>query len=220
MGLLKAHEQRLEMRYEIDTDNAFQSKVNIQSQKFKENGRKFKENSRNRGNQGKQVDNNSKNSRCGICKRKSHLEKDSWFKGKSQCQNCKKFGHEEKSCHLKQSHQANFSVEDDPEGSLFYASCKLFSTTRPRGIEQVSVDGDKETLTVVGKVDAVKLTKRGRLERQQRSSVLVHRNQIQNPNLQSLFLPTAIAQNVSLSPLPLTTMVVLLVPFCDRKSCN
>ena len=73
------------MRFENDIENAFQSKINTQSQKSKECGRKLSENLGNKENQGKQTQNNSKFPPCGICKRKSHLEKDCWFKGKPQC---------------------------------------------------------------------------------------------------------------------------------------
>ena len=56
---------------------------------------------------------NTKYPPCGICKKKSHLEKDCWFRGKPQCRNCKKFGLVEKVCRLKQNHQANFSEEKE-----------------------------------------------------------------------------------------------------------
>ena len=39
--------------------------------------------------------------RCKICKRSSHVEEDSWFKGKKQCYNYKKFGHVKKDCRFK-----------------------------------------------------------------------------------------------------------------------
>ena len=101
MGSLEAHEKRLERRFESDTENAFQSKTKIQSQKFNKGGRKIIEE--------KEKNKNGKYPPCNICERKGHLEKDCWFKGKPQCRNCKKFGHVEKSCHLKQNYQANFS---------------------------------------------------------------------------------------------------------------
>ena len=72
MGSLKANEKKLERRYENDIENSFQSKIKMQSQKSKKSGRKFKGE--------KHIDNNSEYPPCGICKRKSHLEKDCWFK--------------------------------------------------------------------------------------------------------------------------------------------
>ena len=60
MGFLEAHEKRLERRYENDTENAFQSKFNTQSQKSKKGERKF--------NERKQMENNGKYPPCGICK--------------------------------------------------------------------------------------------------------------------------------------------------------
>ena len=111
MGSLEAYESRRERHKESEVENAFQSKINPRSQKPKADGKRIQE---------KQKENNDKYPPCGICKRKSHLEKDCWFKGKPQCQNCKKFGHTEKTCRLKKSHQANFSEEKNDENNLFY----------------------------------------------------------------------------------------------------
>ena len=96
----------------------------MRSQKSKEGGKKSIENPRNKENQEKQTNkkNNGKFPPCGICKRKSHLEKDCWFKGKPQCRNCKKFGHVEKACRLKQNHQANFFEEQESENIILYVS--------------------------------------------------------------------------------------------------
>ena len=93
MGSPEAHKKRLEMSCENDTENTFQSITNTQSQESKKSRRKF--------NEEKQKDNNSKYPPYGICKRKSHSEKEYWFKGKPQCRNCKKYGHVEKFCCLK-----------------------------------------------------------------------------------------------------------------------
>ena len=130
MGSLEAYENRLSQRNEDSVESAFQSKLNIQSQKSESGWKKSKsnfkgENSRNYDNQ----DKNTKYPPCGICKKKSHLEKDCWFRGKPQCRNCKKFGHVEKVCRLKQNHQANFSENKDEDGVLFYA-CQAASVEK------------------------------------------------------------------------------------------
>ncbi|XP_062089469.1 uncharacterized protein LOC133796003 [Humulus lupulus] len=96
------------------------SKINPRSQKSKADGRKSLENFKSESYQEKQKENNDKYSPCGICKRKSHLEKDYWFKEKPQSQNCKKFSHTEKTCCFKKSHQANFLKEKNDENNLFY----------------------------------------------------------------------------------------------------
>ena len=46
MVSLEAHEKRLERHYENDTKNAFQSKINTQSQKSKKGGRNVMEKNR------------------------------------------------------------------------------------------------------------------------------------------------------------------------------
>ncbi|XP_062088349.1 uncharacterized protein LOC133794923 [Humulus lupulus] len=86
MGSLEAYENRRERHNENLTENAIQSKINPRSQKSKTDGSKSLENFKSMSYQ----ENNDKYSPSGICKRKSHLEKDCWFKGKPQCQNCKK----------------------------------------------------------------------------------------------------------------------------------
>ncbi|KAM6582397.1 hypothetical protein CsatB_009399 [Cannabis sativa] len=108
MDSLEAYESRRERHKESEAENTFQSKLNSRSQKPKAYGKKTQE---------KQKENNEKYPPCAICKRKSHLEKDCWFKGKPQCQNCKKFGHTKKTCRLKKAHQANFFEEKNDENS-------------------------------------------------------------------------------------------------------
>ncbi|XP_062074885.1 uncharacterized protein LOC133778885 [Humulus lupulus] len=120
MGSLEAYESRRERHSENSTEDAFQSKINLRSQKSKADGRKSLENFKSRSYQEKQKENNDKYSPCDICKRKSYLEKDYWFKGKYQCRNCKKFVHTEKTCRIKKSHQANFLEEKNDEHNFFY----------------------------------------------------------------------------------------------------
>jgi hypothetical protein len=122
MGSLEAHEHRLE-RCNEGTKNGFQSKFNKLSQKPKEGGRKPSENIKNKDVK------KGNFPPCGICRRKSHLESDCWFKGKPQCRNCKRFGHLEKACRLKKNHQANFYEEND--ANLFYA-CQAATLEKKR----------------------------------------------------------------------------------------
>ena len=90
MGSLEAHEKRINRQNENTTESAFPSKINMQSQKSKVGGRKIQENFKNQS-QDKYFENKSNFPPCGICnKKKSHLEKDCWFKPKPQCRNCKK----------------------------------------------------------------------------------------------------------------------------------
>ncbi|XP_060969786.1 uncharacterized protein LOC115696447 [Cannabis sativa] len=67
MGFLEAYESRRERHKKSEAENAFQSKINLRSQKSKADSKKTQE---------KQKENNNKYPPCGICKRKSHLEKD------------------------------------------------------------------------------------------------------------------------------------------------
>ena len=48
---------------------------------------------RGRNNFSRSQKNESTQPRCSICKKSSHIEKDCWFKKKSQCYNYKKFDH-------------------------------------------------------------------------------------------------------------------------------
>ncbi|KAL5558129.1 hypothetical protein UlMin_034342 [Ulmus minor] len=120
MGSLEAHEKRINRRNENTNESAFSSKINMQSQKSKVGGRKIQENFKNK-NQDKYFENKSNFPPCGICNKKSHLEKDCWFKPKPQCRNCKKYGHVEKDCRLKRNHQANF-LEEKEGNYLFHVS--------------------------------------------------------------------------------------------------
>ncbi|TXG55956.1 hypothetical protein EZV62_017269 [Acer yangbiense] len=105
MGSLQAHEQRVERRSEGSLENAFQSKVNVRSQKPKD--------SKKKGKQGEFPP-------CGTCRRTNHAEKDCFHKGKPQCTNCKRFGHVEKDCRVKTNQQANYTEEENEE-HLFFA---------------------------------------------------------------------------------------------------
>ncbi|KAL5567627.1 hypothetical protein UlMin_024202 [Ulmus minor] len=68
-------------------------------------------------------------SKINMQSQKSKVEKDCWFKPKSQCRNCKKYGHVEKYCRLKRNHQANFSEEK--EGNyLFHVSQNINEETK------------------------------------------------------------------------------------------
>ncbi|KAL5582111.1 hypothetical protein UlMin_014553 [Ulmus minor] len=123
MGSLEAHEKRINRRNENTTESAFPSKINMQSQKSKVGGRKIQENFKNK-NQDKIFENKSNFPPCEICNKKSHLEKDCWFKPKPQCRNCKKkYGLVEKDCRLKRNHQANFSEEK--EGNYLFSCYSL-----------------------------------------------------------------------------------------------
>ncbi|TXG67208.1 hypothetical protein EZV62_008483 [Acer yangbiense] len=105
MGSLQAHERRVERRSEGSLENAFQSKVNVRSQKPKD--------SKKKGKQGEFPP-------CGTCRRTNHAEKDCFHKGKPQCTNCKRFGHVEKDCRVKTNQQANYTEEENEE-HLFFA---------------------------------------------------------------------------------------------------
>ncbi|KAL5556508.1 hypothetical protein UlMin_038744 [Ulmus minor] len=87
--LVISSEKRINRRNENTTENAFPSKINMQSQKSKVGGRKTQENFKNK-NQVKYFENKSNLPPCGIYNRKCHLEKHCWFKPKQQCRNCKK----------------------------------------------------------------------------------------------------------------------------------
>ncbi|XP_062085823.1 uncharacterized protein LOC133791932 [Humulus lupulus] len=69
IGSLEAYESRREKHSENSTENAFQSKINSQSKKFKADGRKSQENLKNKNHLEKQ--NNDKYPPC--------EEKDTWY---------------------------------------------------------------------------------------------------------------------------------------------
>lgn len=122
VGTLEAYEKRLSMHETESTENAFQSKLNIRSQNS-ENVKKFGDNSRIQENsriKEKGGERREKYLPCSICNMTSHLEKDCWHKGKPKCQNCDKFGHIQKDCRLNKKYQANYSEENEDEGSMFY----------------------------------------------------------------------------------------------------
>ncbi|KAL5731633.1 hypothetical protein ACHQM5_004342 [Ranunculus cassubicifolius] len=122
MGSLEAYEVRLSRHSENSEESAFQSKINLSSQKSQGGSRKSKEFSRG-GAKNNQADGRMKKifPPCGICKKTSHLKKDCWFRGKPQCKNCHIFGHVESECRKKKIHQANYSGEYEEDDQLFYA---------------------------------------------------------------------------------------------------
>ncbi|KAJ0010335.1 hypothetical protein Pint_33497 [Pistacia integerrima] len=81
IGSLEAYEKRLNRQIENTTENEFPSKTNMWSKKLKESGRKTIENFKNQNqNQDKHFENKRIFPPCGICNRKSHLEKDCCLK--------------------------------------------------------------------------------------------------------------------------------------------
>ena len=127
-GSLKTYEQRLLRHSEKSVESAFQSKISLNSRNVErkpisnENrsdssrggrtgrGRARGRDGRGRGrfSYGRKFTNEegSSFSKCNICKRSSHVEKDCWFKGKPQCFNCKKYRHVQKDCKFKNKQQA------------------------------------------------------------------------------------------------------------------
>ncbi|XP_059628627.1 uncharacterized protein LOC132271301 [Cornus florida] len=135
MGSIKAFEQRLNRRSEKTIESVFQSKLNVSSKNQEKypssfdrskgessrGGRHGRGRGRGRNNFERNRNIESTQQNYGICKRRSHVDKDCWFQGKPQCFNCKKFGHVQKDCWLKTNQQANFSEEQEGETSMFYA---------------------------------------------------------------------------------------------------
>ncbi|KAL5727667.1 hypothetical protein ACHQM5_000836 [Ranunculus cassubicifolius] len=136
MGSIKAFKQRLNLRSEKSVESAFQSKLNVGSRNQEKNSSeesfRGRRNTRGRGgyargrgrgrsNFTRQSNEESTQQRCRICQRKSHDEKDCWFRGKPQCHNCKRFGHIQKECDLNKIQQANFTEEKESNDHLFYA---------------------------------------------------------------------------------------------------
>lgn len=115
MGSLEAYKNKLNRRSENSLENIFQSKVNMWSHKSKDRWNKLQENSTNKENQDKM----SKYHLCGICKRKSHLDKNFWFEGKPQCRVCRKFGHAENNFRSRKAHQANFTEKKNMKNYIF-----------------------------------------------------------------------------------------------------
>ncbi|KAL5566399.1 hypothetical protein UlMin_029563 [Ulmus minor] len=69
IGSFEAHENRINKRNEDTTENAFPSKIKMQSQKSKVGSRKTQENFKNK-NQDKHFENEINFPPCGICNRK------------------------------------------------------------------------------------------------------------------------------------------------------
>lgn len=111
LGSLQAHEQRLERRIDGSLENAFQSNVNVKSQKLKDSNKKGKKVFKEDKKKAKQ----GVFRPCGICKKTNHAEKDCFYKGKPQCNYCKKFNHLEKDCRFKTNQEANFTEEKNEE---------------------------------------------------------------------------------------------------------
>ena len=141
MASLQTHEQRLLRHSEKSIESALQSKLNLaikpreSSSQEHQRGESFRggrfgrgrsQGGRGRGNFDRSSSVEGSWKKCSICKRSSHVDKDCWFKGKSQCYNCKKFGHLQKDCRLK-NEQANVSEEKEDEHGVFYANCQVAS---------------------------------------------------------------------------------------------
>nr|KYP58959.1 hypothetical protein KK1_014383 [Cajanus cajan] len=99
IGLLGAHEARLNSRADINSvDNAFQSKLKLQSRNKEDGGKKnVGEYSRNKDSRNFSGNKKDKYPLCGICNKSGHAEKDCW-------------------------HRANFAEEHNQEQRLFYAN--------------------------------------------------------------------------------------------------
>jgi len=128
MGSLEMHEQWLGRHTEQSIESAFQSRLNVKEQSKQSpaaggsfRGGRFGRGHGRFGRGGGRNNNNVAQTRCNICKRASHVEKDCWFKGKPQCHKCKKFGHIKKDCWLKSNEQANYTKEKSGDGSTFFA---------------------------------------------------------------------------------------------------
>nr|KYP52821.1 Copia protein [Cajanus cajan] len=122
MGSLEAYEQRLNRHDENSTENAFQSKLKLQSQnKDKRNNGETSRNKENSRNFSRNYQNEYPP--CGICKRTNHAEKDCRYRGnKATMSPCNKVEHVEKYCRNKNKHQAKFVEEKNGEQHLFYAT--------------------------------------------------------------------------------------------------
>ncbi|CAA0830320.1 Unknown protein, partial [Striga hermonthica] len=179
IGSLEAYEKRLSMRENDTIENAFQSKLNLQSQNFKIGGRRFGENNKNK-NQGRNNNNQQKGKYppCGVCKKTNHLEKDCWYRDKPQCKNCGKSGHVEKNCRAK-GYQVNFSEENEKgENLLFYAnyvtseekndiwfldsSCSNHMTGDEKKFK--NIDGSVKSQVRLGNGDLVEVEGKGSIE--------------------------------------------------------
>ncbi|KAK2978865.1 hypothetical protein RJ640_030914 [Escallonia rubra] len=125
--------QRMARHAEKAVESAFQSKLNVGSKNQERKPQNFDQpkgessrggrygRGRGRGNFGISYNSKNHSKPYGVCKKKSHDEKDCWFKGQTQCHRCKKFGHVQKDCRVKLHQQASFTEEKESEVSLFYA---------------------------------------------------------------------------------------------------
>ncbi|CAL8108654.1 unnamed protein product [Prunus armeniaca] len=123
MSSLEAYEKRLSRRNESPVESAFQSKLNLRSQKSKddEKTREVENEPNNNWENKRETAERKDYPQCWVCKKTSHQEKDCWYRGIPKCWNCKRFGHIAKDCRCKKNYQANYTEENNKYEHVFYA---------------------------------------------------------------------------------------------------